>query len=313
MKYIYVIIFLGFTAINCSDEDGRLSPSGKDIDWFVVKDADDELEHLRYSIYEKTGITVCYTTKLGEQDRGEDAFGDRIIHEEFLSPEYWITKADNISYTCPRNREYIKNGLLFIQDRIIPSLPSGVYPRCILLVEDLYERKGRDRWKRDVYLGSMALVVSNAGKLHEMAGVDRQAFELDIYTYLWFKHIQVNYASDLVKFYAISENSVVWPAENLNRELYDHWVSERSNSSDRVPYKAHWNGYGFLLCNPERTTSEGYITPTKEQDVRSFIRTVLEYEDDGFAKKYEGREGETLLLGKYRLIKDIIRKVEAKK
>ena len=146
-----------------------------------------------------------------------------------------------------------------------------------------------------------------------MAGVDRQAFELDIYTYLWFKHIQVNYASDLVKFYAISENSVVWPAENLNRELYDHWVSERSNSSDRVPYKAHWNGYGFLLCNPERTTSEGYITPTKEQDVRSFIRTVLEYEDDGFAKKYEGREGETLLLGKYRLIKDIIRKVEAKK
>ena len=313
MKYIYVIIFLGFTAINCSDEDGRLSPSGKDIAWFVVKDSDDEVEHLRYSIYEKTGITVCYTTKLGEQDRGEDVFGDKIIHEEFLSPEYWITKADNISYTCSMNREYIKNSLLFIQDRIIPSLPSGVYPRCILLVEDLYERKGKDRWMRDVYLGSMALVVSNVGKLHEMTGVDRKAFELDICTCLWFKHILANYVSTLVNFYDISKNIVVFQEDNLNREIYDRWVSEQSNFSDRVPYKTHWNGYGFLQCNPERTTSEGYITPTKEQDVRSFIRAVLEYDDDEFTRKYEGKEGEALLIGKYRLIKDIIEKVKAKK
>ena len=47
--------------------------------------------------------------------------------------------------------------------------------------------------------------------------------------------------------------------------------------------------------------------------MRSFIRAVLEYDDDEFTRKYEGKEGEALLIGKYRLIKDIIEKVKAKK
>ena len=91
MKIYLLIIITGFLLGSCSDDSKRLSPSYQDINWFEIEDSKDEIDHLRYCIYEKTMISIYYNNKLGEQERGEDAFGDKIIHEEFLLPEYQPT------------------------------------------------------------------------------------------------------------------------------------------------------------------------------------------------------------------------------
>lgn len=96
MKIYLLIIITGFLLGSCSDDSKRLSPSYQDINWFEIEDSKDEIDHLRYCIYEKTMISIYYNNKLGEQERGEDAFGDKIIHEEFLLPgvsDYKISKA----------------------------------------------------------------------------------------------------------------------------------------------------------------------------------------------------------------------------
>lgn len=315
MRTVYFTAFLLFIGISCSDEDKRLSPSYKDTNWFIIEDSDDEIEHLRYCIYKKTQISIYNNNKLGEQIRGKDAFGDEVIHKEILEPEYWITRSDNLSYTFLRKREDIKNGIVFVQNNIIENLPSSLYPRSILLVKDLYERKKDDKWRRNVYLRSMSLVISNIGKLTEMTNEEKKQLALEASTLLWYKHIEANYTLLLSKFYTVSENSVIWPSQNLDKKVYNRYVHPDNDDFPHlyIPFKPHWNNYGFLICHPEKTSESGYyFTPTKEQDLRSFISTVLNYDQSEFTHLYKDKEGYNFLLEKYQLIKSIIEEIKAK-
>lgn len=307
MKIYLLIIITGFLLGSCSDDSKRLSPSYQDINWFEIEDSKDEIDHLRYCIYEKTMISIYYNNKLGEQERGEDAFGDKIIHEEFLLPEYQITKSAKLLYSFPRNREYIKEGILFVRDEIIPAISPKLYPRSILLVESLAERVGLEKKEQDVYLGSMALIISKVGKLHEMSEVERKSLQIEACSHLWYKYIRANCKVFLDNFYRVSKNSVVWPSENTIKEIYEQAVRVDVNN---IPYKKHWNGYGFLICHPDRQVLKGYMTPTKEQDIYSFIKAVLEYNDTEFIQMYEDKEGKEFLIEKYQLVKSMMNKVK---
>ena len=65
-----------------------------------------------------------------------------------------------------------------------------------------------------------------------------------------------------------------------------------------------------MICHPDRQVLEGYMTPTKEQDIYSFIKAVLEYNDTEFIQMYEDKEGKEFLIEKYQLVKSMMNKVK---
>ena len=140
MKRIFLILLTVAFLYNCSnDENGTLSPTYKDIDWFAIADSDDEVDHLRHEIWRDYGISIYYSDTIGTQFRGIDHYGDSIIHHEILKINYTIEGGELVTetYELSKNRNSIKNGVLFIKNEVIPRMVPAAYPRSVLLVEYL--------------------------------------------------------------------------------------------------------------------------------------------------------------------------------
>lgn len=74
--YVYIGLFI-LTLTACSDDDGDLSPSLGDQNWWEIKDnPDSELDHLIYEVYKESGISIFYNDTIGREVR-TDVFGNK--------------------------------------------------------------------------------------------------------------------------------------------------------------------------------------------------------------------------------------------
>ena len=315
--YIFTLLLSAFF-IGCSDENKTMEPTYRDVDWFAIKDSEDATEHLRYQLYRKTGISVFYTDTIGKEFRGINGYGDSIIHHEVLTPYYVISGTTNtITYIFSKDKTEIHNGIVFLDDQVIPLLIPAAYPRSFLLVEELIlnARSTEAQGKRegDVYKGMMTTLVSRVGLLGTMTMEDKRVLATKIAATEWYKYLNENHISVIHKFCAISDGSVEW-TDQSSTSTYNRVTNTTASGIFSLPYKPHWNGYGFLISNPNQVGQlQGgpavygrYYTPTVEQDVTSFIEVVLRYSQPEFQALYEGIEGVEYLIAKYLVIKEIL-------
>ncbi len=312
MKYNLFLIIIAFLWIGCSDDDSSIVPEYRDdTNWFILQDSQDELDHLRYEIYKTTNVPIYYNDTIGKQFNGIDAYGDSIIHYEILAPYYTImaSKPASMFYTLSKDRNDIRNAILFLRDRVLPQVAPEAYPKSFLLVEDFLldldlSTPGQRRPAVNAYLGYMTTIIANISRLETMSTAKLDSVANETISVLWFPYLDRE--GLLNEFYAVTENCT------NSYPIYGASINPYSISD----YRQAWTAYGFLTYEPTQggtslTYWNGgnvpvYKAPSKETDVAFFIRTVLNMNEEKFQATYGQVTGYDLLLRKYQLIKKIL-------
>ena len=311
MKRYFLPFVFSIFLFNCGD-DKTLSPSYADVNWYEIQDSSDPTDHLRYEIYKATDISIFYSDTIGKQFRGYDGFGDSIIHYEILDPYYVISASSgDITFSYSGDRNAIRNGMLLLRDHVIPMLNPLVYPRSFLLVERLTLNAGSTELQGyrqgNVYKGMTTTMVSHVSTFGGMSEWEKHVLAAEIAAPSWQPYLVEKFAAELDIFYAISNNSVTWGA-GYAANAYDRNVILNPSASG-IPYRAHWNAYGFLTRSMARILTALYYTPTKIEDVCSFVQAVLTYSEAEFREVYEGVDGDAFLFAKFAIIKELMDKV----
>jgi len=319
-----IISYFFFGAIaffsGCSDEDSNLQPSGMDVDWFAITDSSDPTDHLQYEIYRDFDISVYYTDTLGSQFRGINGYGDSIFYYEKLSPFYGVTSTrSDIVYTLSGNRNAIHAGVSLFKDEILPELPAILYPRSVLLVDNLTLRadKTAAEGKREgsVFQGLRTTIIGKLWQIPSMSTTDRKLFVAEVLAAIWYTHLTEHYAEEMEAFYSISES--LWPVTARTASIYFQLIS--SGTADT--FKPHWYAYGFLLSSPSMPGQVNpnisvpgeytmWYTPSQEEDATQYLTAVLSESEAMFQAKYGNATGYDVMLEKFRHIKALVDNVK---
>lgn len=334
-KILYFAISIALFAA-CNSEE-TLSPSGYDVNWYALEDSDDALDHYRYEIYSSTGVTIFYNDVIGTQERGTDFSGNPIIYEEVLDPNYAILSnsgaitynlaiiygetytesvydEDTDTYTDTEvtpiegfDEDSIMDVLEFLDDEIIPNLPSVLYPRCYLIVENLYPYSTSSYNKsieEIVAEGMMCTVIGYASKFAEFTSEELYDAKVEIIAEEYGSYLEDYYDTELTTFYSYAE---VTDSDGYDTDLYGKTITTYSSSNYTMK---HWYEYGFLetsyLYNyTPSSTSGGYQCLSKSADIAMFVKQVLLDDDDAFYAEYESY---SLITAKYEAMKIVLRK-----
>ncbi|WP_065220672.1 MULTISPECIES: hypothetical protein [Butyricimonas] len=303
MKNLVGILLVSLFALaSCQDdENGELSPSYVDVDWYVIKDnPDDELDHLIYEIYSEYKMSVYYNDTIGMEYRGMDANGDSIIYYKTLMLGYSIEEnVTSMKYSLSKQREDILEGVKFLEEYVIPFQQAGMKPKCFLLVEELILSDN----SLDVYYGMSGAIVSRLAELKEMTREDKEAFGLRVRGSEWAHALVNNYSGELEDFYRLSDNF------NAKGELKAMHQQDIQNSFFGGVFV--WKPkeeYGFLSSTPSTHYSpSSYVCPTESADVLDFVIEVLKDDEANFKATHANH---SIILSKYEYMKKLVDSVK---
>lgn len=304
MKNIFYLI-LGMVSLlfaGCDKEDKNLKPSYEDVNWYAIQDdPTNDLKHLIFEVYDKTGIPIFYNDTIGSQDRGLDGYGEPVIYYEILDLNYTIeSHRDYVSYTLSNKEEELTDGVNFLKDRVFPYLYKGIRPQCYLLVDELILSSFNEH-EEGVYRGMTATVIGRLSELKDMTEDELNRFAAEVRATAMTPYIQANYNKELQPFYSVSE--IV--SNGVTISLYGQTITRYGGS---VPYKAY-KDYGFLNPDPDFLFSSFvYTAPGRERDMVEYITEVLVGKDEAFKEQYESS---ALILQKYEVMKQVVAQVLA--
>lgn len=145
MKHILLFtVILSVFFSRCGDNEDKLTPSNVDRNWFVIEDnPNDEIDHLRYLIYDEYQMPVYYNDTLGKEEFLSQ-FGERQIRYEILKtfyiPASTIDRGNGGGYfsLCPPERKAeLRAALDMLKTTVIPRISEKMYISSILLVDTL--------------------------------------------------------------------------------------------------------------------------------------------------------------------------------
>lgn len=145
MKHILLFtVILSVFFSRCGDNEDELTPSNVDRNWFVIEDnPNDEIDHLRYLIYDEYQMSVYYNDTLGKEEILSQ-FGERRIRYEILKtfyiPASSMDKGNGGGYfsLCPPERKTeLRAALDMLKTTVIPRISERMYISSILLVDTL--------------------------------------------------------------------------------------------------------------------------------------------------------------------------------
>lgn len=299
-KYSFLLCLLALIAWSCGDDEGNLSPSGLEKNWFVLEDSDDPIDHLRYEIYKETGFPIYYNDTVGSETRNFPGIGDYTYYEVlqvFYSPGS-ITPGNSIArYTLVSpERKNVKEVLEFMREEILPEIPDGTFLPSILLVDSLITPSG----DTTVYKGFNTTVFAQVHNFHKM---DEQTKDLMKGAFL---------ASAITS--KLSSNESEWLEENFYALSYavhpdkaDRMYSEGDNKRMVSPLcdtilhleANHIGSFGMIGTNtPPSKVGIGnslpanpyhpelWYMPTKEQDLQQYCQAILAFSQEDFMERY---------------------------
>lgn len=168
MKYSFLLCLLALMIWSCGDDEGNLSPSGLEKNWFVLEDSEDPIDHIRYEIYKNTGFSIYYNDTIGSEMRYSPGIGEYTYHEVLqvsYSPGSVTPGRTSARYSLVSpERKNVREVLEFVRDEIIPQIPEGTYLPSILLVDSLTTPSG----DTTVYKGLTTTVLAQVHHFHEM-------------------------------------------------------------------------------------------------------------------------------------------------
>jgi hypothetical protein len=312
----YITLLALLVAACGNDDDGTLDPSYLDKDWLAITDSADPLDHSRYEVYRDKGVSIYYTDTIGKEFRHVNVYGDSIIHVEKLDPFYSVTGEDaSTTYLLSKNRDDIYNAVLFVKENVLPAIPPALYPRNILLVNELtlnaFSTEADGKRFGNVYNGYRTLIISNVGRVGSMTPAEKKQLVEEVTATVLYENSRSRFLADLEIFFAVSES--LYTPETSRPSVYHQMIS----SGSAVNYKPHWYQYGFLNSSPSMPGQltpnpsvpgeySRYYTPSQDEDAHDFFTAVLRYTGEEFDAEYSAVAGYELLRQKYDMICAIV-------
>ena len=295
MRKVIFIWMLCCGLAACNREDKETHASFKGMEWFVVEDSDDELDHLIYEFYVSTGIPLFYTDTIRSRTEINE-WGREYTLYQILNPNYMIEGMANLwTFKKAEDREKLKKGVEFFRDQVYPKLPEGYRSPCYLLVDKLYQK---EFYQDEVGArkGLNTTVIGKISEMDEMSEEDQKRLAWEVVAEELYDTISVNYEKELDAFFQVSFLLC------NKKDVYSDLITKFKNN---IPnYKAAVHGSatdpreaGFL-----RWWQSNWYTPEYKDDVCGYLIEVLLGDDDGFATRNAGFSG---CLKKYDMMKDI--------
>lgn len=288
-KFILPLLLVLTFFMSCN-EDNNLEPSNLERDWFVIQDnPNDPIQHAIYLFYEKTGIPVFYNDTIGQMER-VDNWGNSYIHYTMLSINYALggvgTSPSVYSYTlCPK--EYVMDGLAFLETEIIPLLPETMSVRSFLLLNTL-ETSGLGS---SSFKGLNTILVAQVPRLREMTREERVKLKAAVLRSIFTASIST-YEKELESFYQTTRS--YYTTEDLYG--YNVWYYQ-----NRTPYQDP-EEVGFLGVDPSYTS----CLPTESMDVSMYIEAMFMYSREEFEDLYGSYEA---VMKKYDIMLSILESI----
>lgn len=296
---LVVLVVAGMTACAGDDDDITLT---HERNWLVVEDnPNDELDHTRYEIYEQTGIPIYYNDTIGSEQRTTLAGQPYTYYEVlqvFYSPGSATPSVKTSNYTLPANRADVLPVVEYLRDKVLPSIPKGMYVPSVLLVDTLNSSSGTVAFK-----GLNTIVLSNVRRFATMTADARRLYRAAF--------LRAVVAASLYT------NEEQWLEDNFFSLTYavdptnTTYLYSTATSTYAV-YRALSNfpqnqqtlaNLGFIGTHtkPTATTAERLKTvPTKSEDVSQFVEAILAYPEAEFLSEHQGQ---TVVLAKYQVLR----------
>lgn len=322
-KYVLIIGVMVLVLLTGCRKEDDLVPTKNAIDYFVIQDKPGRFNQLAYQIYEETGMPIFVNDTLGSEYRGEDAYGQPIIHYEIFMLEYTIeslTTQSKMIYSSDTNA-MVKAAEL-IRDLVLPRLPKAreYRPYSIMLVDSIYSigyawsvKMGLPaHGKPDyAYKGLMGLGVGKLSDILKMSEDEQAYWAGRILATNIASNLQSLYGEELEKFYMVSARTetATYHDATYYADL-DGVPVNVSNANYLVDYRTYgfteWVWDGVYTSIADRRVRR---YPSKSMDVANYIAMVYAYNQEKFETLYADFP---LCIEKYKIMKDIVAKFEVK-
>lgn len=305
-KYILFFILFSCLAWACGDDGGNLTPSGDERNWLVIEDnPGDPIDHQRYLIFKETGIPVYYNDTIGNEIRYSLAMGKEYMYYEVLQVFYVpgsITPGvKTANYELVKERENVKPVLDYLQNVILPEIPTEMYVPSILLVDSLTSSSGNLAYK-----GFNTIVVSEVSEFAEMDEVAKKKYRGAVLRSLVAGSLVGTEGEWLEEnFYALTYE--VNPG-NLNY-LYStgtigYAVYRACTGMDLKAEEQTLAVLGFIGTRtkpPVGQAERSWYVPERNQDVSQYCEAIFAYTEEEF----KALHGEApVVMSKYYVLRD---------
>ena len=300
IQYILLAVCALCLAVSCGEDD--LIPSDHEKNWLVVEDnPNDALDHLRYEVFQKTGIPVYYNDTIGCEQRTTLAGQPYTYYEVlqvFYNPGSATPSEKTANYTLPQNRSEVLPVVEFLRDEVFPLLPAGMYVPSVLLTDTLNSASGTVAFK-----GLNTIVLSNVRRFASLDEQGRKAYRAAF--------LRAVVASSLMSF------EEEWLEENFFALTYavnpDNLTYLYSTATTRyMVYRALSNfplaeqklsTLGFIgahpMTSPTMAERMKYV-PEKSQDVSHYCEAIFAYPQEEFMAMHAN---EPAVLAKYQVMR----------
>ena len=305
MKKQLMILLAVLFLVSCYKEDA-LTPSGYEKNWLVLEDSKDEIDHLRYQIFQETGIPVYYNDTIGREERISN-LGSTYTFYEILQVFYdpgvgrpWVT----CRYVIPSERERVKPALEYLRTELLPLIPRKIYVPSILLVDTLFTTSKTSQVQ--AYQGFNTVVCNGMTKFDKMTEEEKTAWKNTILEEIVGGSIFKTEAEWLeehfyVLTYAVNPNNITFIyTGNMPCQLLKAFSGLSGYSYDMMKLSV----FGFIGANPSYPTfPQEYMCyqPTQAQDVKMYCRAVLTMTEEEFTALHGEEE---VVMAKYQAMKN---------
>lgn len=298
MKYSFLLCLMALIVWSCGDDEGNLSPSGLEKNWFVLEDSEDPIDHIRYEIYKNTGFPIYYNDTIGSETRYSPGIGEYTYHEVlqvFYSPGNQTPGWNSARYSLVSpERKNVREVLEFVRDEIIPEIPKGTYLPSILLVDSLFTPSG----DTTVYKGLTTTVLAQVHHFHEMNNAAKNLMKGAFLSSTITSKLALDEAEWLEEnFYALSyavnpSSDKIYTKDNK----YKYTVSQACGTLNVVrhlgtlgmigPYSPASKVGSSLTLPYDPYHPESWNVPTKEQDLQLYCQAALAFTEEEFMERY---------------------------
>ncbi len=293
-----------------SDDDGDLSPSNADRNWYVVEPSDDPVDQLRYEVYKSYGVPIFYSDTIGMEVRGNSLSGEPLVHYEIIDVNYWITSwtqggliySLNHKYLSGGGKSEIQAGVELMRDYVLPEIKMSVCPMSFLLADTIIYNSSDVRM-RHIHHTLYAMTTTVVGHLNEIAGMTTaEKKQLAAYVLAQVYAYKINQSEVTLNafepFFELAVNDAGQPWHGKVVGYSGNYGSTALPTND-------WLNKGFLRYNSQQmiyltmlngaknedmsTIDDhlaGYTCPSQLQDLYEYAAAVLGMDEADFKAKY---------------------------
>lgn len=296
---LIVSLTTGMTACSGDDDDITLT---HERNWLVVEDnPNDELDHTRYEIFEQTGIPIYYNDTIGSEPRTTLAGQPYTYYEVlqvFYNPGTATPSPKTANYTLPGRRADVLPVVEYLRDKVLPSIPKGMYVPSVLLVDTLNSSSGTVAFK-----GLNTIVLSNVRRFASMTEDARRLYRASflravVASSLYTKEEQWLEDNFFSQTYAVNSSNATYLYSTASATYYVYKALSNYPQTEQTLANL---GFIGTHTKPTATTPERYKTvPTKSEDVSQFVEAVLAYPEAEFLSQHKGQK---VVLAKYQVLR----------